>query len=216
MAQSTFQKIKSCNQRDKDIVYGYIKRVQTILPHEQNPYFIIVQLIQNLILLYFHNRIDSKLLTEDEQYKLFKLFRDNARPKFLELLRSKSLKVIFESSAEDMNTKECIEKVYGKQNILVLIHSGNNNICGGYTSNGWPEGSGHAYIADKHAFIFSIRSCKGYEPKISYVKASHEHMALRVYSDDNAYLMFSCLALYIWKTEEVCSESNSYYQPFPN
>ena len=65
MSQSAFQKVKACSQRDKDIVYGYIKIIQSILPHEQNSYFIIVQLIQNLILLYFHNKIDSKLLTDD-------------------------------------------------------------------------------------------------------------------------------------------------------
>ena len=112
MAQTDFQKVKNRNQRDKDIVYGYIKTVQSTLSHQQNPIFIIVRLIQNLILLYFHNKIDSKLLTDDEQAKLWKLFEENTKDSFMQLLRDKSLKLLFESIGEQINAQNCIDKVY--------------------------------------------------------------------------------------------------------
>ena len=224
MTQTDFQRVKACNQRDKDIVYGYIRKVQSILPHEQNSYFIIVQLIQNLILLYFHNKIDSKLLTHDEQSKLFKLFEDNAKDKFMKLLRNKSLKLIFKSSGKDMNAKNCIEKVYDRKDILILIHSENDNICGGYTSVGWSKelqnGAGDRYVPDKDAFIFNIRSSNGYEPKLSYSQ-DWAQKALRHYTNDNAYLMFGNLDLYIWKASwdrEVLVFANGsicYYDSFP-
>ena len=160
MSQIEFQKVKACNQRDKDIVYGYIKMVQSILPHEQNSYFIIVQLIQNLILLYFHQRMDTKLLTDKQQHKLFQLFEDNAKDEFIQLLTNKSLKLIFKSSGEKMNAQKCIDKVYDKKDILVLVHSLNNNIFGGYTSVGWSKESQNAgtsrWVMDENAFRFNL------------------------------------------------------------
>ena len=56
-----FHKAKLCNQRDKDIVYGYIKRTQSSLPCEENPYFTMIQLIQDLILLYFYDKMETKI-----------------------------------------------------------------------------------------------------------------------------------------------------------
>ena len=218
MAQTYFQKVKACNQRDKDIVYGYIKRIQSILPHEQNSYFIIVQLIQNWILLYFHNRIDTELLTDDEQNKLFKLFEDNTKDKFIHLLRNKSLKLIFKSSGYEMDAEKCIDKVYDKKHILILIHSSNDNICGGYTSVGWKKKLQNAgsdkWIKDEDAFLFSIRS-KGYEPRIAYIKKENETKAIRHYWNNDAYLMFGSLELYVYRDTTLFAEGNSCYQPFP-
>ena len=91
-----------------------MKIMQPLLPHEENSYFIIDQLIQNLILLYFYNRIHSKILTNDEQSKLFELFGKNTNDKFKQLLRNKSLKLIFESSGYKMNRHKCVDKVYDK------------------------------------------------------------------------------------------------------
>ena len=47
------KKAKTVKQRDQDIVYGYIKLIQSLfIDVSDNPYYIINQLIQNIILLY--------------------------------------------------------------------------------------------------------------------------------------------------------------------
>ena len=194
-----------------------------MLPHEQNSYFIIVQLIQNLILLYFHTRIDTKLLTDEEQYKLFKMFKDNTKPKFIQLLETKPLKLIFKSSGKDMDSKKCIDKVYGRKDILILIHSINDNICGGYTSVGWKKESldgDDFHVEDENAFIFNIRSSNGFESKVSYVKKNETQNALRHYWSRNygrGCLMFGSLALYIWQDRTIYAKGNDmYYDALPN
>ena len=71
MAQSQFQRLKHCNQVDKDVVHGYVKKMQSMLLHHKNPYYIVGKLIRNLILLYFHKMIDFQILRDDEQSKLY-------------------------------------------------------------------------------------------------------------------------------------------------
>ena len=83
--------------------------------------------------MYFYNRIDSKILTDDEQSKLFEMFEDHTNDRFLQLLRNhKSIKLVFHSTGEDMklNRQLCIDTVYDKNHILVIMHSSNNNVCG--------------------------------------------------------------------------------------
>ena len=60
------KKVQKISQREKDIVYGYIKQIQTIFPWKENSYYIIAQLIQDLCLLYFHTFINTKILTDNE------------------------------------------------------------------------------------------------------------------------------------------------------
>ena len=44
MADADFKQIKRINQRDKDIVYGYLKQVQLLFLSEDHPYYTIVAL----------------------------------------------------------------------------------------------------------------------------------------------------------------------------
>ena len=87
MAQ--FYRLRHCNQRDKNIVNGYVKRMQKMFPTEENSHFIIDLLIQNLILLFFHKTMDSKILTDDEQSEFFQLLQENANDEFRKLLMIK-------------------------------------------------------------------------------------------------------------------------------
>ena len=66
------QNLLASGQRDKDIVYGWIKQVQTVFPMD-NSHYTIVQLIQDLILLFFHIAMDTKILTDEEEKKLFEM-----------------------------------------------------------------------------------------------------------------------------------------------
>ena len=65
--------LRGVTQREKDIVYGYIKQIQSIFPFEDNPYYTIVQLIQDLCLLYYRVLIDTNILTNNEQMKLLEM-----------------------------------------------------------------------------------------------------------------------------------------------
>ena len=47
------KKVKRIDQINKDIVYGYIKEAQMLLPSQSNSYYTIDQLIQDVCLLYF-------------------------------------------------------------------------------------------------------------------------------------------------------------------
>ena len=61
-------------------MYGYIKQIKSTFGwSNNNPYYIIPQLIQDLCLLFFQTFIDSKILTEDEIDIMLELFRENHR-----------------------------------------------------------------------------------------------------------------------------------------
>lgn len=60
--------IDKIGQKDKDIVFGYIRRLKEELfsDMKDNPYYNIQQFLQNICLLYFHKSIDTKILTDEE------------------------------------------------------------------------------------------------------------------------------------------------------
>lgn len=46
------ESVKCINQNIKDVVTGYIHNIQSLFPYEENPYYIIPELIQMIILLF--------------------------------------------------------------------------------------------------------------------------------------------------------------------
>lgn len=50
---------KCINQYTKDVVSGYIRDIQSLLPYEQNAFYIIPQLIQSIILLFYYGEYFS-------------------------------------------------------------------------------------------------------------------------------------------------------------
>ena len=87
MAHLDLKKAKKVPQTQKDIVYGYIRNLQSIFPFEQKPYFTIVQLIQDLILLYFHALIETEILTEDEQSTLIDMVHGHLNEEYSKFFR---------------------------------------------------------------------------------------------------------------------------------
>ena len=184
MDRAAFQKIKLCQQQDKYLVSGYIKQIQSILPHEENSYFIIDLLVQSLILLYFYKTLDSKILTDDEQSQLMQMLEQQTNNKFKELMMEKWFNLVYKAFKEDIPETEFKNEVFDKKNILILIHTQNNNVVGGYTSFGLnsfaKEGQG---IKDDDVFILSIRSSKGHKPGISYINEGIRNRGLSHPSD---------------------------------
>ena len=55
MAANDFETVKYIDQPTTDTVNGYIKKQQNLLPHKENPYYLIPPLVTHLILLYYFN-----------------------------------------------------------------------------------------------------------------------------------------------------------------
>ena len=117
------KQVKQVCQKDKKIVYGYIKMVQAMLPSEENPYYIIVQLIQDLILLCFHRLIDTRILTKDEQSKLYEMVNNYTNNKFGEW------RLLYRASRDGGERDEFYKKCDKIDNTLCVIQSIQGDDC---------------------------------------------------------------------------------------
>ena len=180
------QKVNKIPQRYKNIVFGFIKESQKLLP-DNNPYFYIVALVQHCILLYFYNAIESSILTELEQSEFYELLQKNNKS-----IHNQDWNLIFRLS-RDLKDKDdasngymadrklFIDRVHGKQDIVVFVETICGNVFGGYTKQGWKKKENdrsRTYTKDEDAFVFSIRSNKGWNMKISNVKPDGSDKAL--------------------------------------
>ena len=197
-------KVHKINQKYKDIVFRYIDEAQTLFPKD-NAHFIIADLIKHLCLLYYYSVFQSSILTDKEQQEFLNLLSQNN--KNLELYE---WNLIYSSSGDKLNKDSVINQVYDKPNILCIIHTENDNICGGFTKTGW--GKNHKYqTKDAEAFLFSIRSSMNYPPIIANVDKNGVDRALR-------YGSFLCrfgnnLGL---KHQSVRAGNGYIYQALPN
>ena len=177
MAEINFNRTKRIGQRDKDIVYGYMKGIQSILP-DDNPYFIIVQLIQDLCLLYFHKTIDTKILTDNETDLFIELLIRNNKEQF----KNFEWELIYRASRDTLDEHIAKKAYENKKNIICFIQSENNNVFGGYASVKWISatslGKKSEIFGDENAFVFGIRSSKNYSPIISSIKKDDADRAL--------------------------------------
>lgn len=216
MAEFDLKKAQQCNQRDKNVVYGYMRMLQAMFPSEQNSYYIIVKSIQDIILLYFCNLIPSKILTEDECFKLYQLFHNRGYKEFRALFGKKSFNAIYDSSKHGLDRQICIDKVHDRSNILVIIQSESNDVFGGFTSVGWKTeiNFNDRYLWDNQAFIFSIRSSKGWQPQLSHIFPTQSQYA--VYHFRNNYCWFGKNGVIaIHKFGNVYTSNESSYESFP-
>ena len=129
MATIEFQKVKKIPQRYKDIVYGWIKEIQSVFPCD-NPYFTIVQLIQDLCLLYFSAIIDTKILTDNEQMILYDMVNNQLNNKYCHC----EWVLLFRATRDGFDRDDFYSKCDNRNNIICVTHSEENNVFGGYTS----------------------------------------------------------------------------------
>ena len=139
-----------------------------------NPYYNIVAVIQNLILLYFHPRfqLESTILTDEEQTIFRDLWIDNHK-----LFVDNEWKLIHKGSTNGFDEGIFRDRVNGLPQIIFLVELRNGNVFGGYTKTGWSKSQYSGHSADKDAFVFQIRSTKGYKPFISNVKQDEESIS---------------------------------------
>ena len=143
--------VKTIGQKEKDIVYGYIKPIQAMFPPD-NPYFTIDQLIQDLCLLYYRTVIDTEILTNTEQTTLIEMINNHTNNKY-----NPHWKLLFRGSRDGLKRNDFYKKCNGKSNTICIIQSPQNNVFGGFTSLKLLKLRG-GQATDITAFVYLIRS----------------------------------------------------------
>lgn len=174
------KRVSKIGQKYKDIVYGFIHKAQSLYPNE--PYFNIADLIKHLCLLYFHQIMDTKILTDQEQQIFMNLLEKNKKN-----FDNYIWNLIWRGSEDGLNRASFASKCFDEANLMVFIHTAGDNVFGGFTSKGWKTGN-DLFTADSKAFIFGIRSSKQYKPIISNIKKEEAHNA--IYSCQGYYILF--------------------------
>ena len=160
------------NQKDRDIVCGYIRKAHVQLLFDDNPYYNIADLIKHICLLFYRLPFDSSILTNAEQGTFLEMLSQNKR----QFNSSWNLIYRFTSSNDDniFNNHSFEKACNGRPNLMCFIHTGCDEVYGGYTSTGWKSDfENGTYTADKESFIFSIRSNKCKEAFLMNVKKNY-------------------------------------------
>ena len=184
MTTIAFNRITKSRQRDRDIVSGYIKKVQKLLPTD-NSFHVIVQLIQDLCLLYFSIVIDTKILTDSEQSKLIEMVNDHTTNKFM----INEWRLLYRATRDGFEQENFYQKCDEKNNTICIIQTTNDNIFGGYTSLKLSKSQSQFFNheTDPFAFVYLIRSNKGDNPRIFPVQ-NNGKLAIQHYM--HGYLSF--------------------------
>ena len=163
------KRVDRIHQKYKDIVNHFIKDVETLLPRN-NTYYTIPDLINHMILLYYHMIFESNLLDYEDREKLLNLLNNNDKE-----IVNYSWKLIFDSAKDGFGEESILNKMNCKQNIFLLIKLKGDIIIGGYTRTGWNASTTKPRTAtgarsDKDAFVFYLKSPRNYQPFISNVR----------------------------------------------
>lgn len=194
------------NQRSKDIVYGYIRKMQKLLPCVDNPYYRILKPIQNLCLIFFHVGIDSEILSDSEKAKLSAMIEYHYK-------KSMEYSLLWRASRDGFDWEDFYGKCDGISNTLCIIQSKEDNVFGGFTSVKWSRESSYEYQDDPKACIYSIRSNQGLEPKLYPVKDDQQGV---IYQCELFILTFGVDGKGFWINEDGSrgSASSDYCKEF--
>ena len=167
------KRVNRIGQTYKDIVFGFIRRLQHQYPSD-NPFFIADDLIKHTILLYFVTKlIESSILTEDEHDEFLNFLSQNNKP-----IVDYPLKLIYDCPQKHKKGAYTFaKKIWDVANILILIEIMGKVVIGGYTKVGWKadkySGLNHKddteWDADKDAFVFFWRSSDDRDPQNPYI-----------------------------------------------
>ena len=183
----SLEKVKCIGTKWKYCVLGYVRDAQTLW-NTDNPYYQIPELIQFIILLFFYNPIQSKILNDAQCDQLLSLFDKEDKFKNLGAF---SYDLLWRVSKDGSDETKFKEKCHGQPNLLCIIETENlegRYIIGGYTCRGWPKTTkSMVYFEDDDAFLVYIHNTETDLPmKIFNAKKGKE--ALRV--QDGYVLIF--------------------------
>merc|ERR1712228_435575 len=167
---TSFAKLKSIDDRKKSLIFGYIRNIEKLCNIDHSP-----PLIKHMCILFYSLFIESNILTLGENKTLERLLsagRIGPNPKWTLLYNGRDVKTFN-------------KRVDRRKNILCIIHARSadmyDNVFGGFLHNGfglkvlWNNSNmpkhDYLYAADPNAFLFLIRSSKGYKPEIFDIKS---------------------------------------------
>lgn len=146
-----------------------------------NPYYTIVQLIQDLCLLYFHKLMDTKILTENEQKKLMQMVNNHTNNKY-----NDDWKLLFRGTRDGIKRDDFYSKCNQITNIICIIQTPQNNVIGGFTTLTMDINK-KEHVSDPDAFVYSIRSNIGKEAQLFPIKDNGKRA---IHFNYNRYLAF--------------------------
>ena len=152
------KKVSRIDQRRKDIVFGFIKNIQSTFPHNK-AYYNADGLIKYLCLLYYVICIDSSIITDEQSDEFLKLIKEKEA---IKNIYDREWNLLYRLSDDGFDLEMVRKKCHGKEEILAFIETEKKNIFGGYLSVGWPflNGSYQQTIDDDDSFLFLIQSFK--------------------------------------------------------
>ena len=163
--------------------------------------------------------MDSIILTNPEISELMLLLIETDKS---QIMTNCKWKLIYRASEDGLNEKIAKLKYENKRNIISLIETINGNVLGGYTSSGWRSGD-LVWNSDHNAFLFGLRSNKGYDASLSNIRKEKAHKA--IYSCDYCYLVLAFdidsyssdidLQIYVDNNGDVWNNEPTSYEPFP-
>ena len=152
---------------------------------------------------------NSSILSKEERITFLELLKKNNKH------IGKEWSLIYRKSRDGrLNDEMFIKQKYeNKQNILCLIESEDNNVLGGYSYSGWKSGH-RVYNRDEAAYVFNIRSSKGYDPIIC--NAKHAQADKAIFSYNRFYLIFGGNGVINVDTDGIVYHNNpSIYSSLP-
>ena len=194
------KKVNRIPQKCEDIVHGYIKEVQCILPPE-NSYYNIVSLITHSILLYFHNFIESNLFTDDEIDELFNLLLSNDKQ-----IANNPWRLLFSSEEHGVERRKFVKKVHEEQNVILIIKLKGKAIIGGYTKTGWNKMQGD----------ISLKSTQNDEPFISNVKQDEKSISHALANHSDSYGIFGARWIFYINNQHLHFQAHHLYADSAN
>ena len=115
-----------------------------------------------------------------EQRVFMKLIDDTIKNKN----GSNNFELLYRATRDGWTSKDFTNKCLKKKNIVVLIHTDNNNVFGGYISIQWKRISG--WCVDPKSFLLLIRSSKKYASNV--FKIRHRLYTYGVHQNDKRYI----------------------------
>ena len=208
------KRVNKINQRYKDIVIGYIKQVQILLP-QNNAYYNIGHLINHIILLYYYHVFDSEILSDEDQFELLDLLKKNNKE-----IANFTPKLLYRSTRDGINRSDFVPKVHGIPNVIVFIHLHKECIIGGFTKCGWDkELNEYDWRPDKDAFVFHLKSPKKLKPWISNIKQDSKSINHALGHDNISYACFGSTWIFDVMAGEYYQQKNhkqNSFEQFPD
>ena len=108
--------------------------------------------IKKLIEEFAQKSIGCSLLTDEEEFAFIELLSSTKLPN----IKKKEFKLLYKASDNEYSASIFHKLCDNQGATLTIIESEYGNIFGGYTSVSWSSGMGD-YVADRNAFLFTIR-----------------------------------------------------------